>query len=450
MKVRTFISFILLCVMPFMFTSCTEKQDTGSAASGLSQDKSADDRYIVFFLTNTSVDQADGKNEGRNANTSYTFVGELPQLFGKIKAENNHKYAFGLPGPMLLTQSAEEMQTQVKKAFKLAEKYNVPVYFQLDDCNNYTTEFGNGVETKFYENPDWCEWTSFPAAGENWGGEANGRLPHFWFNWGDWRYSPAFPCFDSKGFRKFVVKQMTEGVLNPLNKWYSKMKKQGKEYLFAGMAIGWETHIPDYSASNKLLSINPNKLPKSITDAEHMQPWEASEYGYHDLALRGFDKYNREALYQSIHDYSELLARTAFKSGIPKNKIFTHIVGYKSANTHIETTFTPPIWTAVNPYSTPGFTMSQETCPYNLDILTNEIKKADSRQTHFANAEGYARGVNSSYEKASQYFESMFSKGALMVSVYGWGREAPTSAFAVSHSPTDPFVEAARDWISGK
>ncbi|WP_437919949.1 hypothetical protein [Sphingobacterium sp. LRF_L2] len=420
---------------------------TRSTSTALTDDQ---ERYIVFFLTNTSVDQADNENTGRDANTAYTFVGELPQLFGAIDPQSPYKYAFGLPGPMLLTQSVQEMQYQVNEAFDIAEKYNVPVYFQLDDINNYTTQFGSGASPKFYDNTAWCEWVSFPASGEAWGGQTNGRLPYYWYNWGAWMHAEAFPNLQSADFRSFVKSQLENGVLSVLTTRYNSLKAQGKGYLFAGMAIGWETHIPDYSSDNTLYNVNPASLPTNVLAGDQMQGWEAGKLGYAALHTLGYTTYDKERLYQVIHDYSEFLAKTAYDSGIPKAKIFSHIVGIKSSQPNLSTTFAPPIWTAVNDYSTPGFTLSPVSCPYNLNTLVSEIQLADPSQVRFGNAEGYSIGADGSFAQADAYFGDMFGHGASIVAVFGWGREPATSAFAVSHSPNSPFVQAAQKWLSNE
>ncbi|MEO5648991.1 MAG: hypothetical protein ABIR03_03590 [Ginsengibacter sp.] len=438
---RYFLTIALLGALVLLI-SCIKKNSDNENFSK--------DRYIVFFLTNTSINQAVNENTGKDANSSYNFISELPFLFGNINKESKFKYAFGLPGPMLLTQSVEEMQSQVNKAFDAAEKYNVPVYFQLDDCNNYTTSFGSGSSLKFYDNPNWVEWTSFPQAGENWGGQSYGRTPYFWFNWGNWMHAESFPCFQSPGFRDFIVSRLKEGVLNPLNKRYQKLKEENRAYLFAGIAVGWETHIPDYSPSNSILSIDSDHLPVNILKGDQMTTWEAAKFGYNSLKILGYDKYDLNVLYTVIHDYTELLSKTAYESGISRNKIFTHIVGLMSANPGLKTTFAPPIWTAVNEYSTPGFTMSPISCPYNIQTLTNEIKKADPAQKNFVLAEGYSLGADQNFKQADEYFSSMFDNGALLVAVFGWGREPPTSAFVVSHSKSNPFVMAAKKWLGKK
>jgi hypothetical protein len=426
---------LLIIILSLFVTAKSKAQDTTTAIK---------DKYIVFFLTNTSVDQADSINEGKNANTSYTFVGELPQLFGSINKDSTYKYAYGLPGPMLLTQSVDEMQYEVNKAFDIAEKYGVPVYFQLDDNMNYTKQFGSGATPKFYDSTDWCEWIAFPKGTESWGGESNGRLPYNWFNWGSWMHVEAVPAFQSVGFRGFVLSQLKNGVLTPLLERYNKLVSEGKGYLFAGLAVGWETHIPDNS------DISKSDLPVNTLLGDTMQAWEASAYGYNSLYKLGYTSYNRQALYQVIHDYSELIAKTVYEAGIPKNKIFTHTVGLMSSSAYrnLATTNYPPIWTAVNQYSIPGYTLSPYSCPYNLTTLVSDIKSADTSQKYFACAEGYSAGVDGSYTVAYDYFNSMFSNGAALVTVFGWGREAATSAFAVSHSQSSPFVLAAKVWMN--
>ncbi len=413
-----------------------------------SQTKPANpDRYIVFFLTNTTVQQAGERSTGKDANGAWSFVGEISHLFGPLKPDSPIKYAFGLPGPMLLTQSPQQMREQVNQAFDLAEQYNVPVYFQLDDINNYTSEFGNDARPKFYEEPEWCEWVRQPSDGDAWGGQSFSRLPRYWFNWGAWRFSPAFPNLASPGFNRFVKKQLADGMLQALIRRYELLKEAGKEYLFAGVAIGWETHIPDYSADNPIYAIKSHALPFSKHQNDSMAVWEASKYGYAALHTLGINSYDREALYHVIQNYSASLAKVVFEAGIPKHKIFTHIVGIRSARPELETTFAPPIWVAVNLYSTPGFTMSPETCPYDLEVIKSEISRADSSQKYFANAEGYARGLDRDFETASAYLNSMFDQGALITTVFGWGRESATSAFAVSHSPDSPFVIAAKELL---
>lgn len=451
---RNKIIFFLLIFTIITFTSCNKEDNENitdtpeSNSSNLEDPYPSDlkDRYIVFFLTNVSVEQADNIN-APDGDQNYTFVSELPQYFGTIKEDSPYKYAFGLPGPMLLTQSIEEMKHQVNKAFDIAEKHNVPVYFQLDDCTNYTKAYGSGATPKYYENPEWCEWVSFPVGDEQWGGKSHGRLAYHWFNWGSWLNVEAFPCFESPGFRSFVINQMRFGFLEPLMTRYNKLISEGKEHLFAGVAVGWETKIPDNSSSNR--AINRNNLPVSAQTGQQMELWEASKFGYNSLHLKGYDRYDMTVLDTVIHDYIKLLSKEAFDAGIPKEKIFSHIVGISRMS---RSTNRPPFWTAVNDYCTPGFSYSA-TPQFNLDEILSHLKATDNPPEYWGNAESYTGGSNGlekSFATANNYFDSMFGNRANLVAVFGWGRAKAGDPHKASHNKNSPFIKAANQWLNMK
>ena len=106
-----------------------------------------DPQYVVFMITNKRCTELE------------PYIVEMIELHGEIDPTSKRMYAFGVPGPMCLTQSIEEMNEQVNYAFMLAEKYNVPVYFQMDDCTNYTDYFGYGATideygNKFFNDPE--------------------------------------------------------------------------------------------------------------------------------------------------------------------------------------------------------------------------------------------------------------------------------------------------------
>ncbi len=441
--------------------------------------KDGPDRYIILMFTN--------KRHG----TVKTFLDEMKELYGKNEPSRKRFYGFGLIGPMLLTQSAEEMREEMEAGFSYAEEYDLPVYFQLDDVNNYTKHYGCGAKLKYYEHPEMCEWTCFPEEGERYGGEKKyGALPRFWYNWGHWCCATAFPNIASPELREYIVSQMKTGVLEPLTAWLEKLKKEGREYLFAGMSVGWETHIPDYSPDNPLLYVDRENLPVNFISIrteeqwkertvgqreknskdEYYNPdreprmhlWEASAYGYSALHTLGYneerlrkeaaergvsyDERRKEILYGVIHDYSRLLSKTARDAGIPREKIMTHITGNASF-TGKENPFTPPVRCAVNEYSTPGFTMSPLTCRYDLSVMLEKIREADPGQPYFAVAEGYAAGLHGEAE-ADAYFKEMFGNGALVVTAFGYG-DPPTQYFTFERTKEFGYNIAVNRWLAG-
>ena len=127
-------------------------------------------QYVVFMVTNVHYNDLE------------SYVSEMVTLHGKIDSSSDRMYAFGVVGPMCITQSIEQMNEEVNTVFALAEKYNVPVFFQMDDCTNYATNFGDGATideagNKFYKDPEMCEWIAFPEECEKWGGQKYGILP---------------------------------------------------------------------------------------------------------------------------------------------------------------------------------------------------------------------------------------------------------------------------------
>ncbi|MHB1454673.1 MAG: hypothetical protein ACYCYM_12080 [Saccharofermentanales bacterium] len=407
-------------------------------------------QYMMFMFSNKHIDEIED------------YLPEMKQLYGEIDPESDRMYSFGVVGPMLLTQSIEQMQQVINTGFDYALTYDIPVYFQLDDVTNYSKYYGSGAETRFYEHPEMCEWIQFPEKGEKWGGQNDyGKLPAFWFNWGIWMRSPAFPNLASPEFKALIADNLQKGVLEPIHKRYEELQRKGKTHLFAGMAIGWETHIPDYSDNNTILGLDKTNPPSDTITGETMEQWEYAQYGYAALHTLGYDQgkleaeatrngksaqaYMKTLLYDVIHDFSEFMAKQAFDSGLPRHKIFTHMVSL-STSLIVQSTFNPPTWCAVNPYSTPGFTMSPVTCPYDMPTLKDDILSADPAMNNFGCVEGYAAGLKDE-EKADEYLHDMFSNGALMVAVFSYADQG-TRLFHFSRSPDFGFNKSVVKWLN--
>ena len=256
---------------------------------------------------------------------------------------------------------------------------------------------------KYWRDPDMREWAEFPADGRY-----PARIPRQWFNWGAWNSpAPAVPCLGSPKFLRFVRYQVGAGVARPLAARVSKLDREGRGYLFAGVNIGWETCIPIN------VGVDPNALPAAVWPVESrgvtMQPWEAGAHlGYAALYWRGWSQAKLEAeakrrgtdtqavfndvCWHVLHDYNAALAKLFADQGLSRDRIDTHQVAVATVKPGIISTITPPIWVAVNPYSTPGFTLDNKGgAVYDLAEFKRQIKAADPTQTHFAASESYLR-----------------------------------------------------------
>lgn len=399
----------------------------------LKTDSAVDHKYII-------IQDTDKEN----------MVELIQNLYGKNNPENEIMYAMGVCGPMLLTSSPEVIRADAENAFELALKYDVPVWFQIDDVNNHNYAYaGEWYVTceKWYENPENCEKLGF--------GDDADKAP-YWFNWGKWMKTPAMPCFNSESFVAFIKNQLNEGFLPVLKKYLPILKEQNKEYLFAGVSVGWETRIPDYSDIERDIV---DQLGNKITEDEcRMTGYRALEnLGYTEESLRAeakekhmsYEMLRYELICQVCHDYSEMIAKEIYDCGVEKTKIFTHYV-IDDAIIHNKTNISYNslyVKTAVNDYSTPGFTNNYNVSFRRLGILKAKIAAADPEETNYGIVEGYAMGLNNSEEETLEYFDKLFNSGAIVVAVYGI-HDASGSIFEVPKTSDAPFSTAIKELIN--
>ena len=374
----------------------------------------------------------------------------IKELYGETNPENEVMYAIGVCGPLLLTDSCEVIAKKTENAFQLALKYNIPVWFQADDVNNqYYAYVGENYVTadKWYEKPENVEKLGF---GED------APLAPYWFNWGHWKKTPAMPCLNSESFIAFIKSQLQNGFLPVLEKWMNTLKELDREYLFAGVSVGWETRIPDYT-----------EIPDGTVDQNGtaITKEEQKMTGYRALENLGFkDEASVEAeakkqristeqlrynlFSQVVHDYSEMISREIYNIGVEKTKIFTHLViDTRIIENGRGINFNSPLVSAaVNDYSTPGFTNNSNVSLDRLGTLKTKIAKADITQQNYGIVEGYAMGLNESKKKTMKYFNRLFSSGAIVVAVYGI-HDNSGSPYMVPKTADAPFSQAVRQII---
>jgi hypothetical protein len=340
-----------------------------------------------------------------------------------------------------------ELRRKMAFNLDLAERSSLPVYFQIDDMNFVSAELA--------DDPMMCEWVGFPEEGAE-----HGRVARYWFNWGVWICQPAVPCLAAPGLRDLAVSRLRQGVLEPLAERLGTWEAEGRLHLFAGMAIGWETHIDNMTPGEPIYHLDAATPPvfQAADPPITMEPWEMTQLGYAALhwkgwtadrlaaaaAERGVDErvILREVCFDVIQEYSAVLARTVHETGVPRSRIFTHIVPMDSVRP-TTSTGCPEIRCAVNPWSTPGFTLSRATAPYDVAALLDKIRAAEPGLDRFVCAETYFLGQNTRRAFAS-FLDEMFGNGATHVVVWGM-TDPPTSGY--SGYPREGAVRAALEWL---
>jgi hypothetical protein len=178
-----------------------------------------------------------------------------------------------------------------------------------------------------------------------------------------------------------------------------------------------------------------------------------SQLGYASLHWRGWtearlreaaqregitrDEKFRRLCYEAMHDYMQVLAKECFDHGLSPDKIYTHIVALASV---VEPdTNMPEIWTAVNPYSTPGFTMDNKGgARFDFGKLKQQIARSPgSRGVQFGAVETYfglgGRNYVTNAGSYKQELDEMFGQGARVQVIFGafpFAKNSPTVAIA--------------------
>ena len=440
-------------------------------------------QYVVFMLTNTTYMQAE----------SYLF--EMQRLHGQNDPNSERMYAFGTIGPFILNHTVETIRNNVNTVFQMAERYNIPVYFQMDDCKQYymyssggVTKFGDedncvhvGKTTgesynHFYDDPDMCEWIALPTSGQTWGGQQYGELPKWMMDWGSpfKRIAAGFPCFNSESYLEWYDNQIKEGFIKPLLENLLRLQKIGKEYLFAGVCTGWETMLPDYS---------DNAIVTKGTAYSGVQSWEKTQYGMHaiynlkdsngnrlydtdaklaagasahGMTLTAFKRY---LLYQVIHDYIEHTCKLFYDAGISRYRIYSHTISWSSGNggddcantsgtvDYTKTdTFALPIWCSINDYCIPGWSIAN-TLPNDLGNIGKSVAKYAPGLNAYASVEAYTADAGGNEANCRGYMESLLGRNSKILPIFGY--EAENAASATMGYPRNDdfyFTKLIRRW----
>jgi len=412
-----------------------------------------DREYLIFTVQNMPL-----------AKTREAVI-QIRDFYGPNDPKSKRLIGFSRMSIMLFKQSIQEKRDIVNMVFDIAEEFDMPVYLHLDMLHNSpTSDKFEGPEKKFYDDPMMCEWVDFPKPGQT-----HGPVPRFWNNWGAWFSAPAFPAFGSPKLQEYVKEQLQKGVLDPMMKRIEKLKQQNKEYLFAGICIGWETAIYNWTPGDPFVILDPKDPPVDTFTEPNitMQRWEMAQPGYNSLYHLGYNQQRLEkeakeksmttkALFIEIchkvgHNYTEMLAKEAFNRGIDRRKIFSHTVAIDTVDNRPSTS-RPPVWAAVNPYCTPGFTMDNfGEAVYDLKKVKQQILKADPTQKNLAVAETYFRR-GTTEEDYTKFFNDMFDNGATLIHILAWhsGRKNPDSPFHFPDTMEGPNVSVIKWRDAGK
>lgn len=358
-------------------------------------------------------------------------AGELADRVGMKGDGRTRLLGFGLPNPTF--EIEKQLPARIRSAFAAAREHDMAVMLHFDfhlawknrpDLWNWFDPKRPGYDPDNRFNVEWHGWAGPPNRVR--------YLDHGVLE----RVAPNM-CFTSKKVRAEVTRIVSKVIAPVLREEIARLRAEGREALFAGVLVGLEPGIDDYSRPNAevVRMMKEDGVP-------------ATPLGYRALLDRGFSAEHppddfRKALATIIQETTAFWCEQFVDAGIPPEKLYPHV----AAPAPIEMT-NAPIWTAFNRYSRPGWTT------YAVMVLERDFKPIyEELEKHgnppWAGVEANA-GMPGSVVDWETYLGWHYNHGCVLVAVNmgATGEDLPRRLWESAFSKE--AIAAYRKFLTGK
>jgi len=266
-------------------------------------------------------------------------AGELAERLGMKGDGKTRLLGFGLPNPTYEIEA--QLPDRIRSAFAAAREHDMAVMLHFDfhlawknrpDLWNWFDPQKPGYDLDNKYNVEWHGWDGPPNKVR-------------YLNHGVLERQPPNMCFTSKRMRAEVTRIVSRVIGPVLREQIEKLQAEGKEALFAGVLVGLEPSIDDYSQPD------PERTKMMKEDGVPATP-----LGYRALLDRGFSAGHppnefRQALANIVQETVAFWCKQFVEAGIPAEELYPHVAAPAPI-----AVMNAPIWTAFNQYSRPGWT----------------------------------------------------------------------------------------------
>ncbi|MDF1745033.1 MAG: hypothetical protein P1V19_15150 [Gimesia sp.] len=330
--------------------------------------------------------------------------------------------------PKYTTNKRADIARAINAAFDVALRNDVAMHLTVEshewenrpDLWNYADKDKPGYDPKNRANVEWSNWDGTPH-------------PHRYRNWGTAESMPPVICYNSPNVLREVSRMISEVVAPPIKAGLARLKKEGKQHLFAGLTVGAEPALPNYENIDQL---NPTIAKLMTQDGS-----PKTRLGYNALTNKGYSKDKppkdfAKALAEINRDYTSFWAQKLVEGGIPAHKMYTHVAAGAGVIGSPQVGMTnAPLEIAFINQARPGWT-TYPVGPFRNDfsLLYEQLKRHGN--PHWASTEaGPTMGPSAGKNPISMkdYLTRHFDYGATVV-VFNTG--------ATSKSLTDILTES--------
>jgi hypothetical protein len=263
---------------------------------------------------------------------------DLVRQLGRNGDRRSRLLGFGLP--MSAFDDEKQLPGGIRTVFAIARTNDLAVMLSFDfhvhwrsrpDLWNWFDPNQPGYKAENRRNVEWFGWDGPPAKTR-------------YLNWGAVERIAPPPCLTSAAYRSEVRRLVREVIAPPLKEELAALEREGKGRLFAGVLVGAEPGIDDWS--------NPDPQTAKLM-AEDGTP--RGRLGYRALLDLGYSQNKppadlREALAGVIQETVGFWCRQFAEAGVPRNRLYPHVVPQTAGMSGAR------VSGAFNAWSRPGWT----------------------------------------------------------------------------------------------
>ena len=307
----------------------------------------------------------------------------------------------------------DQVRASLDEFLRLSAQYQIPVVVQLDgeqwwearpDLWNWWDAKQPGFNPANRGNVEWSSWQPEDAV----------RIA--WRNWGQIIRVPPPPNLMSPAYRAACHAEMKRLVPVVLDWWHGLPAEQRS--LLIGLKVGWESSIGVnawyYPGGNKLAEQPASNDPTNGVKGSLVPARGVAQIGYAAVKtadIRTEGEITEADLAEVVRRHLEDLGRLANELGLPREKIFTHVGGWKEQELLYGA--------AANRFSCPGWSFYRHANdPREDGGVQRTLAQGDA--PYWAAAEWLYRGKNE-IEPWCQALENAFADSRCrFLCIYNW------------------------------
>ena len=380
-----------------------------------------------FILLNRRLGPASNQLEPLSQDTFAEVKRALPEVPGA-----SIRIGLGYIFSYFRAPSDEALLASLRRVLQLAAETDTPVLIQIDGENwwdarpdlwNWWDSSRPGFDPANRENVEWHGWSSDQA------------LKIAWRNWGSQLRVRPPPNLMSQRYRKACHEKMARLIPVVLD-WWNTLPA-GRKELLVGLKVGWESSIGVnawyYPNGNELLNRPASEDPTTGLKGDQPPTRGVAQIGYAAVkaaGIRDSGEITEADLAEVVRRHLDDLCREAARLRVPREKLFTHVAGWKEGELLYQT--------AVNQFSCPGWSFYQHAADPRKDTGVQAALKR-SNTPWWAATEWLFQGPKEVKSWRQALENTLADRRCRYVCIYNWEGIRDSA----------PVLEAIRQTVAG-